>query len=98
MMELMALVEDQSALCRMGEIAIVEDDLNRLALMAGTDPWQRSVQGRSMIYFSQHQGILHGQHRVCEGPGGRDSTAGAWKGGGDLGGVEEFEGGNTDKS
>ena len=29
-MELMALVEDQSALCRMGEIAIMEENLKRL--------------------------------------------------------------------
>ena len=31
----MAQVEDQAALCRVGEKAITEEDLNRLALIAG---------------------------------------------------------------
>ena len=33
--EFLALVEDQAALCRVGEMAITEDDLKRLALIAG---------------------------------------------------------------
>jgi hypothetical protein len=33
--EFLALVEDQAALCRVGEEAITEDDLKRLALIAG---------------------------------------------------------------
>jgi hypothetical protein len=33
--EFLALVEDQAALCRVGEMAITEDDLMRLALIAG---------------------------------------------------------------
>ena len=33
--EFLALVEDQAALCRVGEVAITEDDLKRLALIAG---------------------------------------------------------------
>ena len=33
--EFVAQVEDQAALCRVGEIAITEDDLKRLALIAG---------------------------------------------------------------
>ena len=33
--EFVAQVEDQSALCRVGEVEITEDDLKRLALIAG---------------------------------------------------------------
>ena len=33
--EFVAQVEDQAALCRVGEVAITEDDLKRLALIAG---------------------------------------------------------------
>ena len=33
--EFVVQVEDQAALCRVGEVAITEDDLKRLALIAG---------------------------------------------------------------
>ena len=51
--EFVAQVEDQAALCRVGEEAITEDDLKRLALIAGFKDrvTGRKVPGRrTMIY------------------------------------------------